>query len=76
MQRVEENTSFPQQVLGALIESSQAASICIDGLSTLSHQSRSLSLSLSLFFPKGVCRVIYLNKPLDKKSTHDPSSAS
>lgn len=25
-----------------------------------------------LSLPKGVLRVIYLNKPLDKKSTHDP----
>lgn len=25
-----------------------------------------------LSLPKGVRRVIYLNKPLDKKSTHDP----
>ena len=39
-------------------------------------QSPSFSLSLSLPLPKGVRRVIYLNKPLDKKSTHDPPSAS
>lgn len=45
----------------------RSASICVDGLSALSPD-------LCLFLPKEVCRVIYLNKPLDKKSTHDPSS--
>lgn len=37
---------------------------------------RTAAISPHLSLPKGVRRVIYLNKPLDKKSTHDPPSAS
>lgn len=66
---------------GVLIKSSQATWIRVDRLRAfflfLSPTTDALSLLLSpplfLFLRKDSHRVIYLNKPLDKKSTHDLS---